>query len=165
MATLIILFGAMVVWHFVAQALIWPALLHVLRFEFFQLRDRTRELMLEHPDVDDRALVLLNEAINKMIHDMPDFGLSFLFSSRRDQQAEALVEACTIPGYQELRQECAKRIQWTVAANSVGWAPYLLLPVAPALLVWMAWDRFFRISEEKIAELGTDGECSDIQFA
>lgn len=145
---LFFVFLALVVFHFIYDAIIAPSLRFELRLSLFELRDRIRMLKILHGNqFDDKLYFHLQDAVNKQIlllHNINVVGLVQAYKlvannrelANRLRDLERMVEDCEIEEIKQMHNyQLPKAFGKALAANSGGWMVYVVSLMVPLLLM------------------------------
>ncbi len=150
MATLIIVFIALVIIHFIYDGIILPSVRFKFRLRIFEIRDELRSLKITHSnDLSDELYHDLHESINISIRFLHQMDLKTLFWANRyvknhhDVVADiisrrnSLLEECKLGEINNLTSELYKNVGYALIFNN-GVLLVLLSPFAIPLIFAMS---------------------------
>jgi len=145
MSTLILILGAIAVFHFAYESILAPAFRMMLRNELFVLRDRLRRMKIEQ-QVEDAEFACLHESINFLLPRLNQISISLTHEIIRAINSDAELKK-RIKERREVVEQSQNRdvlsiyagvfrvFERTLVCNSGVWFIYVI-PIA------LAW-RFF----------------------
>lgn len=154
---LFFIFIILVVFHFIYDGIIAPSLRHEIRLELFELRDRLRMLKIEYnKQLSDELFAEIQDTINKQIrilHEINIIGIieAIQFSHNNSEidakinRFESLLNDCELKEIREIYQENAFVFIKAIAANSGGWAIFVIPFVALGFVSLFAFGRIMRL--------------------
>ena len=136
---------ALLVWLY--QAIILPSIRQRLRFELFQLRDETRELVISGKlKEQSEAFHHLHGSLNVLIKAVPGFDLAFLSRVETDdpdvkERAARFQELMdeSIPEVKQIFHRAVAVMAFALIANSLFWANMILFAAIPVALSQGIW--------------------------
>lgn len=155
--TLFFIFVILVVFHFIYDGIIAPSLRHEIRLELFELRDRLRMLKIEHNEqLSDELFAELQDTINKQIrilHEINILGVieAIQFSRNNNEMDaeirnfETLLNNCELEEIKDISNKTAFAFMKAIAANSGGWAIFVIPVALIGLVSLVAIGRIMRL--------------------
>jgi hypothetical protein len=140
MSLLIIGIVIAAIFHFVYEAIIAPSLRLKIRFELFALRDKLRELKINHGDtLDNKHFKHLQDSINSIILMLPRFDVGMLTTMEREldrnndlklklNERIKILDDCNIPEAMEIRTKSLNLAHQAFFVN-IGGFVLLILPL------------------------------------
>lgn len=145
MTILFLIFVVVVVLHFVIEGIIAPSERNKIRLELFTLRDEVRRTKIEAGrEFNDELYDHMESHVNKSIRLLHNYNIVGLFQaireSRKDSDMFKKAKQRTARFYELLGQSSIPRVDamhvrnliYTLKGsffNSLGWLPYLTLPL------------------------------------
>jgi hypothetical protein len=135
--------------HFSYESIIAPSLRLRLRYRLFELRDRARNLKIQHGhSLRDRHFDYLQDSINGVISVLYQFDLAALVTIARELRSNAelrdlvatrakALDDCPIPDARKIRYESCRIAAYAVAVNNGAWTLFVA-PVAAAYIGFSA---------------------------
>jgi hypothetical protein len=135
---LILIIATLSFWHFAYEGMIAPSLRMQLRFDFFKLRDRLRNLKIEHTtDLNDNVYSCIDFSINQSLIHMQLVNLVNVFSIyyhyKHDEEMKHLtdkkitiIQNCSMHEIKEIDATIIKLNAKSFLINSGAWAIYIL---------------------------------------
>jgi len=156
-AILIIIFGALVIWHLVWDGIIAPSERFRLRYELFALRDRLISLDIDEP-MDTELFDHLHGAVNNAISVLPNITFSALYRAvirlhrdealqKRIRRRRELLDACDHDVVREIDRELTQNMRIALGLNTGGWLPYIV----PFAIVMVCFKRITAFIHDIIA--------------
>ncbi|MCC7307708.1 MAG: hypothetical protein IT173_09080 [Acidobacteria bacterium] len=145
MTVIFLIFVGLVVYHFIIEGIIAPSERSKIRLKLFGLRDQVRMAKIAYKhEFDNELYDHLQAHANKSIHLLHNYNIVGLWSALRAERRKEplsktvaermsrfyrLLEQSTVP---ELGVLHLKSLFFTVLGfifNSLGWLPYIVIPV------------------------------------
>ena len=163
---LILAFAILALWHWWYEAVLAPTERLGLRFKLFVVRDDLRALKIQLGDAfEDRHYHYLQDSINNAIAFLPRLDIALLMTMmwrlqvddafrERVEARSKILDDCRHEETKVLRKRTTDLVQSILAANSGGWALYLV-PIV-LTMVFYKWTR--KITRSLMALSKTDLE-------
>jgi hypothetical protein len=142
----LLLLAVLALLHFIYEGILAPSLRASYRLKLFALRDRLRNLKMEHEErLSDEVFFDLQSSINFSVGRLRQIDLRLVRSANRAFERDAklrkrverriaMFEACPIAELRQIRKEYFDALDNVVLVNSGAWLPYLI-PVLVAFVL------------------------------
>ena len=138
MSYLLLFIVALVISHYIYEALIVPTLRLKIRFELFKLRDELRFLKIKNGhNFQNKHFTYLHDSINSAISMVPRFEIYTIATinmelkknktlDNRIKERLKVMDDCNIPEIVEIRRRTEMLALKALCVNSGMWVPYIL---------------------------------------
>ncbi|WP_438423058.1 hypothetical protein [Aquimarina macrocephali] len=149
MTTLIYIILFLSIWHLFYEAVVAPSLRHGLRYEFFKLRDKLRNLEMKGLSKKDEVIYdVLDHTICDIVYSMHYISIvnyfklknSELSDKKTKDKLKEMIEFMNTPDNPELKEidhEMNKLASKILFINAGAWSMYLI-PLLPLLSIFHA---------------------------
>lgn len=154
MATLILIFLVLALFHFVLESTVLPSVRKEISFRLFAKRDELRMLKFDHEkSIGEDVYMEVQHSINVLQNIIPilDLGTVKRVTKNMDADPNAakaidkrieLLNNCKVEEIRQIHQKVTNYAFTAVLVNSIGWIVYLL-PVLIPLIVILIISGFF----------------------